>query len=442
MKKKFPKVLVVGQYFSYKKGGGISQSNLFQGWDKENIACVPYNLPDIDGSVCKKYYRLGDKEIIINYPILYSKIKDKSKGFEVSENTNDKKDDYCSSPSISRKGFLKKIKNYIVNNLGLYYNAYKITPSKQLLKWINDFNPDVIYAQYSTLSTMRFVSKLTKEIKKPLVVHFMDDWIQTVNKPNLLKKYWEGKIEFEFENLLKLATKRLAISGAMSKEYEKRYGYKFQVFHNPIDTNFWLKASKRSWEYHKPFKIMYAGRIGLGILNSLIDIAKAIEIVNRSGNVAVFQIQSTTYDVSIIERLKQFDCVKFNSIMDYSDIPKKFSSVDALVLPLDFDYKGLKFIKYSMPTKTSEYMITGTPIIIYASAETALAKYASERKWGLVVTNQDVKELSEEIRKLIENLELRENIGKKAQRLAIQLHSINIVSNSFRDTLLQASLNN
>jgi hypothetical protein len=34
----FPKVLIFGQPFNNKHGGGITLSNLFSGWDKDKIA--------------------------------------------------------------------------------------------------------------------------------------------------------------------------------------------------------------------------------------------------------------------------------------------------------------------------------------------------------------------------------------------------------------------
>ena len=41
----------------------------------------------------------------------------------------------------------------------------------------------------------------------------------------------------------------------------------------------------------------------------------------------------------------------------------------------DFDKKSISFLKYSMPTKASEYMISGTPVLVYSHGETAVSKF-------------------------------------------------------------------
>ena len=438
-KTKYPKVLVVGQYFSYNNGGGgITLCNLFKGWHKDKLANLPFSMKDTEFTVCTKYYRLGNKEKFCNYPILYSKVKTKSINFEIREDSKSEKENLLSLTSKPKIGILKKIKNYFVDKLGLYNNAYRIIISTQLLKWINDFNPDIIYAQYSTYSTMKFVSELVIELKKPLIVHFMDDWIRTVNTRNYLKKYWDRKINFEFRNLLKLASVRLTISEAMKDEYEKRYGYQFDFFHNPVKLDFWLKHLKKSWDYKAPFNILYSGRIGHSISDVIIEIAEAIEFINKLGYKTVFKIQSTSINHSTINALKEYKNVKINPIAKYDEIPKIYSSADALILPYDFAPSSVKFIKYSMPTKATEYMITGVPIIIYAPAETAVAKFFLKNKCAIVINKQGRDNLAKSIIDLIDNDSLRERIGKTAHKIAKANYSYDIVSDKFRNLLNDA----
>ena len=70
----FPKVLIIGQPFNNDTGGGITLSNLFNGWDREKIAvaCSGYLLLDnIDTEVCNTYYQLGHKEYKWIFPFNY-----------------------------------------------------------------------------------------------------------------------------------------------------------------------------------------------------------------------------------------------------------------------------------------------------------------------------------------------------------------------------------
>jgi len=56
---KYPKVLIVGQYFNIRSGGGITMTNLFKDWDKENIAVAAESIVDPNFAACNKYYQLG-----------------------------------------------------------------------------------------------------------------------------------------------------------------------------------------------------------------------------------------------------------------------------------------------------------------------------------------------------------------------------------------------
>lgn len=66
------------------------------------------------------------------------------------------------------------------------------------------------------------------------------------------------------------------------------------------------------------------------------------------------------------------------------------TKADLLVIPLDFDEMSIRFARYSMPGKTSEYMASGTPILVYAPERTALSMYAKREKWGYSVNRRDV----------------------------------------------------
>jgi hypothetical protein len=60
----YPRILIFGQVFNKKSGGGITLTNLFNGWDKDKIAvlAIGHELFDVTTDVCEIFYQLGDKE--------------------------------------------------------------------------------------------------------------------------------------------------------------------------------------------------------------------------------------------------------------------------------------------------------------------------------------------------------------------------------------------
>ena len=66
----YPKILIIGQSFNIQSGGAITLTNLFYGWDKNNIAVAAdaETIGNPGFEVCEKYYQLGSLEIGRRFP--------------------------------------------------------------------------------------------------------------------------------------------------------------------------------------------------------------------------------------------------------------------------------------------------------------------------------------------------------------------------------------
>ena len=108
---------------------------------------------------------------------------------------------------------------------------------------------------------------------------------------------------------------------------------------------------------------------------------------------------------------------------------------DILVIANDFHPKGIKFLKYSMPTKVPEYMISGTPILVYASPETALFKFFHQNKCGHCVGIQSKEEIVHGIKLLFQDIDYREELSQKAIAFAKEFFDSDIVRQRFHSLL-------
>jgi glycosyltransferase involved in cell wall biosynthesis len=228
----------------------------------------------------------------------------------------------------------------------------------------------------------------------------------------------------------------------MAKEYLSRYGKNFTTFHNPINIEFWKKYQKTNYELSINPTILYAGRIGLGIDDSLKLIADAIAVVNETLEISInFALQTPEKPVWI----KNYKNILHNSFVDYDDLPKVFSESDLLVLAYDFSEESISFIRYSMPTKASEYMVSGTPIIIFAPEVTAIANYAQTYHWAKVITENNIGYLSAAITELIQSENTRKKLSRNAIKIAEKNHNSIDVTNQFKEliySLVSSSNNN
>ncbi|WP_245189425.1 group 1 glycosyl transferase [Lunatimonas salinarum] len=401
-------------------------------WPKDRIAVAALgNLVDSTTSfeVCDNYYVLGADELKWGFPLNLVKRKIVSGPLRVQQATD-------SNRLPKRNNFRAKISSEWVMppllRLGVYELLHEIELSPALLNWMREFDPDVIYAQAHTRHRAIFCTKVQRGLKKPMAFHMMDDWLEMVKHESVFGSYWERRSNEDFVDMLKHTSLHLSISDGMAKEYKRRYGFDFRTFHNPIQLDFWRKGQKASYNLARDPEILYAGRIGLGINESLELMANVIDQLNSERGLSI------RFVLQVPERtnwMANYTCITFRAPVPYEELPDRFGAADILYLPYDFSPKSLSFIRYSMPTKASEYMISGTPILILAPLDTALSDYAREFNWAQVVGENNEKALKSALLELLEDVQLRKTLAANAISVAEKRHDAEIVREELRNLL-------
>jgi glycosyltransferase involved in cell wall biosynthesis len=229
----------------------------------------------------------------------------------------------------------------------------------------------------------------------------------------------------------------------MTKEYQERYNRTFVAFHNPVEIESWFQYIKSNFELDENnISVLYAGRIGIGITESLIEVASAIEEIRLKGKKIKLYIQTTTSDFRILKLLRSHESIVINPTIDYVQIPKVFSSADILLLANDFNPQGITFLRLSMPTKATEYLISGTPVFIYAPKESAVSRFFLQNECGFCVSRQNKDALIMGFEYLISNMTYRKKISQNAVKLAKEKYEAKKVRKKFHQLLIDISNKN
>lgn len=407
-------------------------TNLFKGWDRDSIAVAAEDIQQPDYSVCVKFYRLGAEECRLSFPF---NLKSR-KSIPASGELNMRSGNQGSSYRISNQSKLQRLYYSFIEYTGLIHYRNKLEISDSLLKWIKDFAPEVIYTQLSNYRLINFVTELHDRLGYPIAIHIMDDWPVSISNKGIFQNCWRNKIGSAFRKLVEKSAILLSISDSMSEEYQKRYGRPFIPFHNPIETAEWLKHSRTEWSMGDKVKMLYTGRIGTANNQSIFFISRAIHELNLSGQSITLDIYTPDHEGRQAEELSELRGIAIKKTVAHSEMPHLLSSHDILILPLDFDRKGIEFARYSMPTKASEYMISGTPILVFASKETGLAKYAEKEKWAYLVSEFNADKLTAAIRELITKEEMRMLLANRAKALAMENENAETVRERFRQVFV------
>lgn len=431
MKMNLPKVLIIGPSFCHT-GGGITMTNLFSQWDKDKlaVACTGYYLNlKINTSVCDTYYQLGEKEHTFKFPLNYLQKKFASGPININSSHLFKLN--TSHPGI-RERFINKVFYPFLEFIGIFHGLSRINLSKEFCEWLNNYNADIIYAQAFSLEGIRFSIAIQDYLGKPMAFHMMDDWPSSISEMGPFKKFWFKKIDREFRILLDRSCLLLSIGQDMSEEYKRRYAKDFIPFHNPIKIDSWKKYQKNNYVLTNKPTILYAGRIGIGIDSSLELIAKAIEKVNSDLGISITFILRTEEKPNWIN---SYPSVQHKNYVAYKDIPKVLSEADFLIIPYDFSTESIKFIKYSIPTKASEYMMSGTPTILFAPPDTAIVNFTQKYNCFELITKNSIVDLSTSIKRIITDLPRRKQLAKRASLIAEQKFNSKKITTEFQNVL-------
>lgn len=432
----FYKVLIFGQPFNNFTGGGITLTNLFKGWPKDKIAVayMGHGLYNVSTDVCDTVYQLGNEEHkwIFPFSLIQRKFPSGLKKFDP-----DKKPAFNFIQTGTRYKIVTRFFYPLLRWTGIYHFLSKIHVSERFAGFLRDFKPDLLYLQVSTRDEIIFSIDLIEHLRIPSIIHMMDDWPTTISREGLFHKIIEKRIDRELKTLFSKVDLHLSISDAMSAAYIARYKKNFIAFHNPIETSSWLPFSKKDYSLQNDrVSVLYSGRIGMGITDSIYEVAEAVDRMNLNGMEIKLHIQTPTKDERILNQLKKYKSIIINPFAELYQLPEIFSNADILLLANDFSAHALDYLRLSMPTKASEYMVSGTPVLIYSPEETAVTRFFKDNECGYCVTRQDQNEIIKAFEYLINNEEYRRKTGTRAHEIARSRFSAEKVRKEFQNLLL------
>lgn len=428
----YPRTLIVGESFNHLTGGGITLRNLFAGWplDQIAVAAACKDFPDWDS--CNRYYRLGRDEIKGLWPIYNSSLAMPSGPVQAAASPRGPTDSLTVRDPVRNRSAIRKMASPWMRRFGISEWVIDSCVSAKFLEWVRAFSPEVIYTQLGSLGAIHFIKQLLAETHRPLIIHVMDDWAKFLYTGFVGEFYLRRKLDREFREVLQYASRRLGICQAMCDAYHVRYGGEWQPFQNPVELSVWQSHARRQWKRSCPLRILYGGRIGRGIWNCLVDIGQAVAELARGGAHIVFEIRTPDQGKSVVAQLRELAGVQVLSPVPYDEVSTNLAHADLLVIPYDFDNYSAICSWLSMPTKTAEYMASGTPVLIYAPRDFAITQYALAEQWGMAVTVPGVPSLKTAILSLMEDAGMRERFGRQAMLVAERNHSADMIRECFR----------
>lgn len=419
---RYPKILLVNNSSRLTKNAtGITLNSIFSNWPSENImeiSCT--SRPEKSGANNIKIYSLSKK----NYPaflLMRSKLFNKI-------NETSKRDVLISKKKLEKHGkfkyFINSIKKNIRTILIAYFDIMPLFNPLELTQIALKYNPDFIYTMGGSIISMKLTLFFANKCKKPIVIHFMDNWQDTLYNEFFLTKPCHIMSQKLLKNIYSKTKVALTISNAMATEYSNRWGVK----HVPLMNTVSIISDKPNVYISKDITITYTGGLHLSRWESLLDLGDVIEDYNNKYEInIILNIYTSDNDRRLYKHLFNEKFVIFNDYVEHGQIRNVYSKSDILIHIESFSSKFEKFVKYSMSTKIPEYMASGKPLLVYAPEDYAVSSYIRNYQAGLAVKNKE--ELQEKLIKLITNCEFRYHFANNAIKLVKSNHTISNCQN-------------
>lgn len=414
--------------FNRTTGGGITFGNLFAGWPKDRLATAHNDPVPTTTETCEQYYRLGPAEIRRWGPLeRIAPAAGRAAAAGTAEGAP-------AAPGGLARAAKERVFGPQLPDSGRL--------SAELERWIEAFRPELLYTILGSNAMMELVGTVRQRFGLPLVVHMMDDWPETSYRGGALSFLARSRMRGLLAGLMQGATLRMGICEAMCEAYGARYGVPFEPFQNATDAGRWSTLARRDAAASTPAEVVYVGSVlPFAQLDSLVDCCKAVAQLGAEGVPVRLSIYSPAmYAAPHRERLLVAPNIALHdAITDDEAFFRVIAAADALLLPVNFDPDTVRYIRYSMPTKVPAYLFSGTPILAYGPGEVAQVRYARERDWALVVDRPGVAPLAAGLRRLLEDLPLRERLSANARRTALANHDAAQVRTRFQGRLEAAA---
>ena len=432
----YPKVLVVSHNpFSDSQNNGKTLSSFFEGWPKEKIAQI-YLTPDIpDDTVCERFYRITDLEVLKKF------IKNGKCGDEI------KKENF----KVNQKEILHKSKLYIlIRNLflkrlpimycirNIVWQKVKPWKEPQLDKWIDGFGPDIVFFQSSNVHSIfdmvdyivnKYNTKLYMETTDDYVTkHFTVDPFYFIDINKMIKKY---------SKLVKKSQCVFAIGDMMAEEYIKRFNGNFKVAMNSVDIENEVIPYKNV--ENKEIVLTYAGNLGLNRWKILHKIGKSLDVLYKEQNIkSILNIYSIDMpSKKILKKLNLNNTMCFKGKLNKEELINVRNQSDILVHVESFDRKNKYITRLSVSTKIPEYLLSQRAILAVGPEEVASIKYIKDNKIGKVINTINEKELKDNLKEIITDRLQRYEYIIYGNEVVQKNHSFELNRNKVQQELMQ-----
>ncbi len=426
-----PRVLVVAMSrVNIADAHGIMFRSLFADWPKDKLAQIYSGGSTGDEGFFGAYYELTPADR--KNGRLFSTLKLPTHNAARAGTTSGQAGEQRGASIRSR--LKRSVGRWIIDS-GVWELIFAPRLTDSLLRFVEEFRPDVIYCQGYNLAFSWLPLMLNRKLGIPLCFHTADDWPMNRYRTLPFSLLMRPIVKSAAAKLVKTAKMRIAFGPIMKQVYEARYGVKFQE-------SVMLYDEAARFEGAQPLKlddqgrkvILYCGALGFR-WGSIVDVWEATQTLKPKGLECVVVVLAPSVPPDAAAAFAACDGIRVLPAVSHEELPRYLKGADVLLLPETQIPRDATRIQLAVSSKSHLYMFAGRPVLVYGSPMAGVVRYAQKSGWGLTVTRRSIPLLTEALEKLLTDQELVESLSKKAAQTAAENHDRTKVMPRFKAAL-------
>jgi hypothetical protein len=270
-------------------------------------------------------------------------------------------------------------------------------------KTIIENNPSGIYWRptHNRPILNLFTALLLSIEKKPYALHLMDYWTVKVVDSELRSGY-ERALEYSIKNSAHI----FAISQRMKSRISEKYAIprmRVTVAHNYSPASLESRVHPQLRKEGKRL-IFYSGNLDPDqSIEPLVDICKAIEVLNRRGS-ARFEFIIRTSDFHIRSRGHLFGDYDFVKLQvqsgDFEEYTQQMAQSDLCIVCYGFSSSARAYLQDSIANKLPDLITANAKFFAYGDHEVGTLSYLLSIGYPFIETKRDISLIAEHIQKI------------------------------------------
>lgn len=301
-----------------------------------------------------------------------------------------------------------------------------------LKNFVDDFNPDLIFAQFLDRSYLNEMLLFLKDYTKvPLVVYAWDD-VYTLKQFSLSPYFWLNRFlqRRKLRKIAKLCSQLYVISEKQKIEYSKAFGRSCKILYKGFD---FIKQPPYEIK-NQPLKLVFSGNIGTGRYKTLGLIGSALHEINKDKVRAVLYIYTATpFNHRMKRALDYPESVRIMDFVSSEEIAMIQKEADILIHVESFDLKQRLKVRLSFSTKLVDYFYSGRCIFAVGCREVASMDYLSKNKGAVIAFKKS--EIFYKLHRLINSPNTIKKYAKRSWECGQKNHQRKLIQNTLQKDL-------